>query len=97
MSDIGDCFAGMKEASQERRAANRENSAERLKEAGIFYGTHNDGAHLTIIQGRYRFDFWPGTGKYWVRFVGRDHPRKEKRGVFNLIKDVGKIKQWEVK
>jgi hypothetical protein len=63
MGDTGDDFRAMREESKERRADNREASAELLRDAGIEFLSKNDGAHL-IIEGR--IDFWPGTG-LWVR------------------------------
>jgi hypothetical protein len=65
-----------KKDSQEKRAANRDASAEILRTKGIAFESKNGGAHL-IVHG---FDFWPGTGK-WVR---RRDGRKG-RGVNNLI------------
>jgi hypothetical protein len=70
--------------SRERRAGNRRNSADILRERGVDFVTRNDGAHLIVQFGTATADFWPGTGKYRVRPDG-----KYLRGVFNLLKDLG--------
>lgn len=73
----------MKQLGQERRAQNRANSAELLRERGISFETKNDGAHLIVRHGGKVADLWPGTGKYTIRGTN-----KYRRGVFNLIKDL---------
>lgn len=56
-----------REASQQKRANNREQSAEYLRQHGIPFTTNNYGAHL-IVEGHTCFiDFWPGTGKWHSR------------------------------
>jgi hypothetical protein len=83
MSEIGETFAAWKEASTKKRAANRESSAQMLRDRDISFSQHNDGAHL-IVYGKFAtFDFWPGTGK-WVRRPTKNY----KRGVVGLIKEV---------
>lgn len=86
MSDIGEAFEGMAEASAVKRSKNRESSAELLRKRGIKFEEKNGGVHL-IVEGRYGpIDFWPGTGKFIARgpqVIGRV---KTGRGVFNLIK-----------
>ena len=73
----------MREASRERRAGNRENSAAILRDRGIAFEERNAGAHLIVRHAGKVADFWPGTGKYQVRGTG-----KYRRGVFNLIKEL---------
>lgn len=75
---------GMHAESIERRAANRENSAQILERHGVAFDSKNSGAHLVVTHGDRVADFWPGTGKYIPRKFGR--PR---RGVFNLMKAMG--------
>jgi hypothetical protein len=58
-SDMGEMFNDWRKAKQEKRASNRDASAQLLMAAGIGFESRNDGAHL-IVAGRY--DFWPGTG-----------------------------------
>jgi hypothetical protein len=77
----------MRQDSQLRRTHNREASPKLLAQEGIAFVSNNGGAHLQITEGRYRFDFWPGTGLYWKTVIGRDK-HKEGRGVFNLIRDI---------
>ena len=80
--------SAMKEASQERRAGNRENSAAILRERGIAFEEKNDGAHLIVRHGGKVADFWPGTGKWRIRGV-----EAYKRGVFPLIAALNKEPQ----
>lgn len=76
---MGELFGSMRQASQDRRAANRASSAQLLADAGIPAETRNGGAHL-IVAGAW--DFWPGTGKWKERGGGR----RSGRGVFGLIR-----------
>lgn len=75
---MGEDFREVRKDSQERRQEHRRRSPIALREAGIAFTSHNEGAHL-IVAGEW--DFWPGTGK-WCH---RGPPKKEGRGVFNLI------------
>lgn len=61
---MGAFWRDVKEARQEKRANNREQSAELLKAAGIRFDTKNMGAHLIVYALGKTFDFWPGTGKW---------------------------------
>lgn len=83
MSDMGDMFNDLKKVRQEKRADNRESSAEYLRQRGIPFVEKNLGAHL-IVEGSAGFiDFWPGTGKW--------HSRCGKKGfgVRNLVAFIG--------
>lgn len=80
MGDMGEVFNAMRKAAQDKRAANREQSAKMLQDAGIPFDSHNHGAHL-IVDGRY--DFWPGTGLWIERST-----KKDGRGVHSLMKHV---------
>lgn len=83
MSDMGDDFRALKKARQEKRADNRENSAEYLEVRGVPFTSKNAGAHL-IVEGKECFiDFWPGTGK-WHSRCGR-----KGFGVRNLCEFIG--------
>lgn len=75
-------FRDMKEASQEKRAHNREQSTEILRKCRVPFESHNGGAHLVIMVGEFT-DFWPGTGKWIVR------GGPSGRGVFELLKQLG--------
>lgn len=82
MGDVGDAFNGMKLQSKERRALNRTQSTKLLIDAHVSFTSHNLGAHLVLgshVHGD--IDFWPGTGKFYVRDT-----RKSGRGVFKVIK-----------
>jgi hypothetical protein len=81
MSEIGEIYGAMKEASQEKRANNRQSSAEILKNKGVEFESKNLGAHLIVTGKKGLIDFWPGTGKFIPRNGGRNG-----RGVFNLLK-----------
>lgn len=78
----------MKDQSVERRASNRENSADILRKHGVSFEVRNDGAHLLVKHPTKRgvvFDFWPGTGKF------HEHRTNDysQRGVFRLLKRLG--------
>lgn len=82
-SEMGEMFNALKKERQEKRADNRESSAEYLRQRGIPFVEKNMGAHL-IVEGRECFiDFWPGTGKW--------HSRCGKKGfgVRNLVAFIG--------
>lgn len=81
MGDMADVWVGFKERSREKRASNRANSAQTLRTFGIGFTSHNSGAHLIVKHGEKIIDFWPGTGKWFVR--GQSDG---KRGVMNLVK-----------
>lgn len=68
---------------QLKRAANRQQSAQILKRAGVAFVTRNMGAHLTVTHGERSVDFWPGTGMW----IDRSGPKG--RGVFKLLKHLG--------
>lgn len=80
--DSTEYWRDIKQARQENRADNRENSAVYLQERGIPFVSKNFGAHL-IVEGRECFiDFWPGTGKWHCR------SGKKGFGVRNLVEYV---------
>ncbi|SUD77836.1 hypothetical protein [Pseudomonas putida] len=70
--------------SAERRAKNRQSSAEVLAQHGVQFEPKNLDAHLIVSHAGKVVDFWPGTGKYIPRDGGRPG-----RGVFNLLKLLG--------
>jgi hypothetical protein len=82
MSDMGDDFRAMKIHSQQKRAGNRDSSAQLLKEKDIHFTSNNGGAHL-IVEGNDGFiDFWPGTGRW------NDRKGTKGFGVMNLIRHI---------
>ena len=76
-----------RKTSQKKRAHNRVASAGRLREAGIDFVRKNGGAHLVITTNQGYIDFWPGTGKYILRY--KEGKRGHGRGVAKLIKEIG--------
>lgn len=65
MSEMGEDFAAMSRAQQEKKAKNREVSAANLPRAGINFTSRNLGAHLIVEAGDQIIDFWPGTRR-WI-------------------------------
>lgn len=66
-----------------KRASNRDYSADLLKKNGIEFETKNGGVHLIVTHNGKIADFWPGTGKFNIR-GGFGY----QRGVRNLIKSL---------
>ena len=90
MGDMGEGWAEHKKQRQEKKASNRESSANRLDEIGIPYVSKNGGAHLIVsIYGvdtkkQQIIDFWPGTGKWIVR------SGEKGRGIRSLLEEANK-------
>lgn len=89
---IGDYWRAVKpamqEASKQRRAYNRDNSASLLRANGVQFESKNAGAHLIVRDGAGgTFDFWPGTGLWQMR-----GSTQRSRGVRALL---GRIKANE--
>lgn len=81
-----DVKPAMQEASQQRRASNRDNSAALLRANGVQFESKNGGAHLVVRDGIGRiFDFWPGTGLWQLRGT----PQRW-RGVHSLLGNIRK-------
>lgn len=76
-------WRALRERGQQKRAANREQSTQILKRAGVSFTAHNGGAHLIVKHAGMRIDFWPGTGTWSTRGGRTDH------GVFRLLKYLG--------
>lgn len=87
MSDMGDDFNALKKMRQEKRASNRDDSAEMLRQAGVTFESKNIGAHLIVQAGKKMVDFWPGTGLWLVR-----GDKVRRRGVRELVKHVAQEK-----
>ena len=87
MSDVGDDYKLLRERSQQKRAHNRNDSADILSQKGVQYSVSNNGAHLIVKHDGVTVDFWPGTGKYIVRTGSRAQLRG--RGVFSLLDVLG--------
>ncbi len=85
MGDMGDTFRAMNAASKDRRRNNREQSARLLAKHEIVFEEKNMGAHL-VVEGRGGYiDFWPGTGR-WILRYGNKH---RGFGVKKLIQYIG--------
>lgn len=66
-----------------KKRKNLEWSTNKLKELGIDFESKNDGIHLVVKNGANVANFYPSTGRYMV------HGGIWKRGINNLIKDMG--------
>lgn len=86
MGDMGDLYNAHRKARQDKRAANRENAAVMLLEAGISFQSKNMGAHLIVSHNGKVVDFWPGTGKWMVRV--KEGIARRGFGVRSLMKEV---------
>jgi len=86
MSEIGETWKAVKEASKVKRASNREYSTKLLQEKQIKFTEYNGGAHLRVETTQGVIDFWPGTG-YWKTAGGI-----KGRGVNNLLSMISKFK-----
>lgn len=82
MGDMAEVFNTMRVASRKKRASNREHGALHLKNAGVAFSVHNDGAHIVIPRDRpfVTVDYWPGTGAWRER--GWTYSR---RGIARLL------------
>lgn len=94
--DMAEMFQAMKEASQEKRAGNRENGPKVLMQNGFGFQIKNNGAHIIVDRIKnldsennslkYFVDYWPGTGKWIFRKLDLNG-----RGVFNLVKKLKEL------
>jgi len=82
--EVSEMWRDHKEESQNRRASNREQSAQVLLKEGIEFDSNNGGAHLIVTDDNGTIDFWPGTGRWKTRggITGF--------GVYKLIKHIRK-------
>lgn len=81
MGDMGEMWNDIKAARQAKRASNRHDSAQILRDAGVQFVERNQGAHLIVNMRGHTVDFWPGTGLWRMRGSTQKH-----RGVRNLLK-----------
>lgn len=81
MGDMGDFFREVKQVKKLKRKSNMTYSTGKLDELGIKYESMNGGIHL-IVEGAYsKIDFWPSTGRFYIR-----SKKKYSRGIKNMIK-----------
>ena len=75
----GDMWRAIKAERQEKRASNRKNSPDLLREAGIQFASKNGDAHLIVrTDGGHTVDFWPGTGLWIIRGSTQRHSGVQK-------------------
>lgn len=84
INEVSEMWRDLHAIRQEKRAKNRVNSADLLKEKGVAFSSHNGGAHLIIATDDVRADFWPGTGK----FIFHRPKMFDGRGVFKLVQSL---------
>lgn len=72
------------DCGRNKRAENREKSAEVLRSHGVKFESKNNGAHLIVAVGQQVADLWPGTGKWKIRGAA-----EFRRGVFKLLIALG--------
>ncbi|MBD3260257.1 MAG: hypothetical protein GF334_01045 [Candidatus Altiarchaeales archaeon] len=70
---------------RQRKQHNKESSTEILTKSGVNFTARNNGTHLIVEEGGKIVDYWPSTGL----FIDRAD-KKRRRGVFRLLKHVGK-------
>jgi hypothetical protein len=80
LNETTEMWRGWKKESQDRRANNRENSAQLLRDAGVPFEEKNLGCHLVVQTPQGTVDFWPGTGLWQFRAGIRG------RGVHQLLR-----------
>lgn len=85
MTELAEDFKTLKKESQDKRADNREQSAQYLTKRDIPFTSKNRGAHLIVEGSDCYIDFWPGTGK-WITRKG-----KKGFGVRNLVKFIDEL------
>ena len=67
MSEIAEIYKAMRKAQQSAAAQRREEAPNTLRAKGIFFTTHNQGAHLAVETPMGMVDYWPGTGRWSTR------------------------------
>ena len=67
MGELGEFYGALRAQRREKKANNREYSAQLLRDNSIVFTEHNNGAHLVVEGLNGYIDFWPGTGKWKVR------------------------------
>lgn len=64
-----DLKPAMQEASQQRRASNRDNSAALLRANGVQFESKNGGAHLIVRDGTYHWNDTPNAKAHAARLT----------------------------
>lgn len=73
-------FDALRAFGKAKRKRNQEFSTQMLRDLGIEFEERNDGAHLIVLAGGHRINFWPSTGKFQLLDGSYE------RGVRNLIR-----------
>lgn len=79
MNEETELWAAYKAHQKRERAERRASAEQHLKDRGINYTVHNDGAHIVIEEGGAIFDYWPGNTRWRMR------PQKSQFGVHKLL------------
>jgi len=88
MSNMAEIYREWHKIRKDKKMDNLSKSKAILEEENIEFSEHNMGSHFVIYINEAReFDFWPTTGKFWHKGRGI-----RGTGVFNLIKQIDKIK-----
>jgi len=80
-TDESDIWRALNAMRKNKRANNRESSAQCLRQAGVPFESKNGGAHLIVATPEQTIDFWPGTGLWLARGTG-----ERRRGVKALLR-----------
>jgi hypothetical protein len=92
VTDMAEDFKAMREAGQQKRGSNRQQSLDLLRsQPGIEISVKNGGAHLIVECDGSVVDFWPGTGRWIFRRFGplANTVADNGRGVFQMLKAMG--------
>ena len=84
MSDTGELWREMRRDAAEKRRSNLEKSTRILQGSGVRFESHNGGLHLIVRTAAGPVNFFPSTGRYTGALDGR--------GVFNLMRDLEKVR-----
>lgn len=84
MNELSEEYALIREIGRQKKLSNMEQSTLLLDRLGIDYESKNNGIHLIVSHDTKIVDFYPSTGKWIVRKVG-----KSDRGVMNLLRYLG--------
>ena len=80
-SEDSEMWREYKKVKQDARAQRRESAPDVLRAKGIFFTTHNNGAHLAVETPMGFVDFWPGT----TRWASRTNPPVKGFGLDQLL------------
>lgn len=82
MNEDTELWAAYKEQQKQERAKRRASAEQQLKDRGVNYTVHNEGAHIVIEEGGATFDFWPGSTRWRMR------PQRSDFGVHKLFQAI---------